>query len=248
MTLDPTPAKAGAQEERADPITSGPGLRTGGRRFDCIVFDWDGTLMDSAAAIAASIRNACADLGLPIPSEDRARHVIGLGLADALAYAVPSMPADMAPRMAERYRHHYLAQDADLVLFDGAAALVTMLKEAGLRVAVATGKTRVGLDRALAHSGIAALFDATRCADESRSKPDPRMLLDLSVALGVPCSRMLVVGDTTHDLMMASNAGAAAVAVSYGAHHERSLEGHGALAICGSVPQLRAWLVDALAI
>ncbi len=211
-------------------------------RFDLVTFDWDGTLMDSTWTIASSIQRACADLDLPVPSDDRATHVIGLGLADALAYAVPTMPPELLPRMVERYRHHYLLRDADLPLFPGVREIVVALKEAGHFVAVATGKTRVGLDRALDSSGLRPFFDATRCADEARSKPDPRMLWDLGDALGVRNDRMLMVGDTTHDLMMAANARVASLGVSYGAHSERSLEGHGALAIVGSTAQLRAWL------
>ena len=211
-------------------------------RFDLIVFDWDGTLMDSTAVIATSIQRASADLGLPVPSHERANHVIGLGLADALAYAVPTLSKERFPEMAERYRYHYLSRDADLPLFPGVREIVVGLKEAGHFVAVATGKTRVGLDRALDHSGLKLLFDATRCADETRSKPDPRMLWELGDELGVRNERMLMVGDTTHDLLMASNAGAASLAVSYGAHEEGSLAGHGALAIVASTAQLRGWL------
>lgn len=211
-------------------------------RFDLIAFDWDGTLMDSTAVIASSIQRACADLGLPVPDDQRASHVIGLGLTDALAYAVPDMPKTMVPQMVERYRHHYLTRDADLPLFSGVREIVVALKEAGYFVAVATGKSRVGLDRAMDASGLRPLFDATRCADECRSKPDPQMLWDLGDELGVRNERMLMIGDTTHDLMMAANAGAASLAVSYGAHDERTLEGHGALAIVGSTAQLRTWL------
>jgi phosphoglycolate phosphatase len=212
------------------------------RRFDLIAFDWDGTLMDSTAVIASSIQRACADLGLPVPDDEQASHVIGLGLAEALAYAVPTMPKTMVPQMVERYRHHYLSRDADLPLFDGVREIIVSLKEAGYFVGVATGKSRVGLDRALDASGLRPLFDATRCADECRSKPDPQMLWDLADVLGVRNERILMIGDTTHDLLMAANAGAASLAVSYGAHDARALEGHGALGIVDSSAALRAWL------
>jgi phosphoglycolate phosphatase len=212
------------------------------RRFDLIAFDWDGTLMDSTAVIASSIQRACADLGLPVPSDETASHVIGLGLADALAHAVPKLPKERVPEMVARYRHHYLSRDADLPLFAGVVEIVESLKRAGYFVAVATGKSRLGLDRALASVGLQSLFDATRCADECRSKPDPQMLWELGDELGVRCNRTLMIGDTSHDLQMATNAGAASLAVSYGAHDERSLEGLGALAIVGSPAQLGAWL------
>ena len=214
------------------------------RRFDLIAFDWDGTLMDSTAVIASSIQRACADLGLPVPSDERAAHVIGLGLGDALAYAVPTMTQDLVPRMVERYRHHYLSRDAALPLFAGVREIVVELKEAGLFVGVATGKSRAGLDRAMRASGLDALFDATRCADECRSKPDPQMLWELGDVLGVRNERILMIGDTTHDLSMASNAGTASLAVSYGAHGAGELVGHGALAIVASPAEMRQWLAS----
>ena len=175
------------------------------RRFDLIAFDWDGTLMDSTAVITTSIQYACADLGLPVPSRESASHVIGQGLVDALKYAVPALPPEMIPAMVERYRHHYLTRDGDIPLFPGVRELIVSLKEAGYYVAVATGKSRVGLERALDASGLRPLFDATRCADESRSKPDPQMLLDLGDELGVRRNRTLMIGDTTHDLQLAQN-------------------------------------------
>lgn len=227
-------------------MIEGPLFARRTRRFDLIAFDWDGTLMDSTAVIASSLQRACADLGQPIPTDERASHVIGLGLGDALAYAVPELPKALVPTMIERYRFHYLSRDADLPLFPGVREIVVSLKESGFLVAVATGKTRVGLDRALDHSGLRPLFDATRCADESRPKPDPEMLWALGDELGVRSDRTLMIGDTTHDLLMAANAGAASLAVSYGAHRERSLEGHGALAIVGSPAQLGAWLAGNL--
>ncbi|MGI9027011.1 MAG: HAD-IA family hydrolase [Burkholderiaceae bacterium] len=211
-------------------------------RFDLIVFDWDGTLMDSTAMIASSIQRACVDLDLPVPSTEKASHVIGLGLVDALAYAVPDLPKHLVPQMAERYRHHYLSRDADLVLFAGVREIIVSLKDRGHFVAVATGKSRVGLDRALNTCGLRPLFDATRCADECRSKPDPQMLWELGDELGVRCDRMLMIGDTTHDLQMAVNAGAQALAVSYGAHLPETLAGQGALAVLDSPEALHAWL------
>ena len=216
--------------------------RGSGRRFDLIVFDWDGTLMDSTATIASSIQRACADLELAIPSDVAASHVIGLGLADALAHVAPGLAPEMLPRMIERYRHHYLSRDETLVLFPEVREMIVELKEAGHFVGVATGKTRVGLDRALDSCGLRPLFDATRCADESRSKPDPQMLFELSDELGARLDRTLMIGDTTHDLQMAANARARSVAVSYGAHPHESLDGHDALAIIPSSAALRAWL------
>jgi phosphoglycolate phosphatase len=212
------------------------------KRFELIVFDWDGTLMDSAAAIVASIQAAAIDLGLPPPTEDKARHVIGLGLREALSYALPELEAGRHRQMAERYGHHYRAQDQDLKLFDGAESLVRDLAAAGYALAVATGKSRAGLNRALAASGLAGRFHATRCADECHSKPHPQMLEQLMEELGVPPSLTLMIGDTTHDLEMARNAGTSALGVSYGAHSREALESMAALRCVDSVAELSAWL------
>lgn len=213
-------------------------------RFELIVFDWDGTLLDSAAAIVSSIQAACRDLGLPEPSPSRARHVIGLGLGDALRHAVPALPERDYPRMVERYRHHYLSRDHELTLFPGVFEMIESLAARGRLLAVATGKSRVGLNRALAHSGLGPFFHATRCADECFSKPHPAMLEQLMDELGVSPERTLMVGDTTHDLQMAKNAGVAGLAVSFGAHPREALEAEQPLACLPTPQDLAAWLRD----
>lgn len=212
------------------------------KRYELIVFDWDGTLMDSAAAIVRSILAACRDLGLPEPPEERARHVIGLGLADALHHAVPELPAEHYPLMVERYRHHYLSRDHELVLFDGVEDLLGELAAAGHVLAVATGKSRVGLDRALMHSGLGIHFQASRCADECFSKPHPQMLEELMAEFGVVPERTLMIGDTSHDIQMAANAGVDALAVTYGAHSHDYLAEQEPLVCLHSVSELSAWL------
>jgi phosphoglycolate phosphatase len=214
------------------------------KRFDLIVFDWDGTLIDSAGAIAACIQAAARDLGLAAPSEARARHVIGLGLADALAYAVPELPPADYGRMAERYRHHFLARDAELPLFSGARELLVALQDRGHRLAIATGKSRVGLARALAHTRLTAVFEATRCADQCASKPAPDMLFELMAELAADPARTLMIGDTAHDLAMATNAGVPAVAVGYGAHPAEELLRLAPLALAESVAALEEWLAE----
>jgi len=211
-------------------------------RYELIVFDWDGTLMDSAAAIVAAIMAACRDLGIEPPSEERARHIIGLGLQDAIRSALPNLPARDYGRLAERYRHHYLSRDAELSLFPGARELVADLHAGGRRLAVATGKSRQGLQRALAHSGLGELFHATRCADECSSKPHPAMLLEIMEALEVDRGAVLMVGDTTHDLQMARNAGVDGLAVSFGAHPETALLAERPVACAGSFVELAAWI------
>lgn len=211
-------------------------------RYELIVFDWDGTLLDSAGAIARAIQASARDLGLMEPSDLRARHVIGLGLQEALAYAVPDLTPEAYPDMVERYRHHYLSRDHELTLFPGSFELVEELAGSGRMLGVATGKSRKGLDRALVNSGLGSFFQATRCADECFSKPHPQMLEELMEELGVAPSSTLMIGDTTHDLLMARNAGVDALAVEFGAHPREVLLGAAPLALMSSTAALTAWL------
>lgn len=212
------------------------------QQFDLIVFDWDGTLMDSTAHIARSIQAACRDLGLPVPADDAARYVIGLGLRDALQIAAPSLdPADY-PRLAERYRFHYLIKDAHIELFAGVRELLDELRSQGYLLAVATGKSRVGLNRALDEVQLTSLFDGTRCADETFSKPHPAMLHELTRELGQDLERTVMIGDTTHDLQMAVNAGTVGVAVTYGAHPPDALAKLEPRFVAESVGALGDWL------
>ena len=213
-----------------------------GRRFELIVFDWDGTLMDSTGAIVDSIQAAAIELGIEPPSDERASHIIGLGLIDALRHALPDLPAERYQDVAQRYRAHYMARDHDLLLFEGAEALIDELAAAGYMLAVATGKTRKGLDRAFDVSGLGSRFHASRCADECHSKPHPQMLEELMDELGVEPGVTLMIGDTTHDLLMARNAGVAALGVAYGAHPRANLEAQAPLFCAANVAELAAWL------
>ena len=212
------------------------------KRFDLIVFDWDGTLMDSAAAIVRAIQAASRDMGVDEPSDYHARQVIGLGLQEALSQAVPNLPEAAYPEMVNRYRHHYLGSDHQLVLFDGAKEMIESLSMQGYLLAVATGKSRLGLKRALEHSGLTRFFDVTRCADECVSKPDPQMLYEILDELDVAAGRAVMVGDTSHDLNMAKRAGVAGVGVSYGAHLPDDLIACDPIACFDDVPSLSAWL------
>lgn len=214
------------------------------KRYELIVFDWDGTLMDSAAMIVDSVQAAARDLGLDPPSDERARHIIGLGLGDALRHALPDLSEDHYPELVERYRHHYLSRDHQLVLFAGADELIRELSANGFRLGVATGKSRKGLDRALVQTGLGVFFHGTRCADECHSKPHPQMIEELMDEFAVPPARTLMIGDTTHDLLMAKNAGVDAVAVSYGAHPLNLLEAVAPLYCAASVVDLATWLAD----
>ena len=226
----------------ADPAASTSSSPGRPRRFDLIVFDWDGTLFDSTGLIARCLQAACADVGTPVPSDHDARYVIGLGLADTLRHAAPQLPPERYRELAERYRHHYFARQHELVLFDGTVRMLEALKARGHLLAVATGKSRSGLDDALASSLLHGMFDATRTADRTAGKPDPQMLLELMDELGVEPARTLMVGDTTHDLQLAANAGTAAVGVAYGAHEHTAFEGFATRAIAHSTAELADWL------
>lgn len=212
------------------------------RQFDLIAFDWDGTLFDSTALIARCIQAACADLGVPVPSDKDASYVIGMGLIEALQHAAPGLPRERYPELGTRYRHHYFAKQHEIVLFDGTLTMLNALKARNHWLTVATGKSRKGLDEALASVELRGMFDATRTADETASKPNPQMLLELMREFGIEPERTLMIGDTTHDLQLAANAGAASVGVSYGAHEPASFSEFKPLHIAHSVADLNAWL------
>jgi phosphoglycolate phosphatase len=214
------------------------------RRFDLIAFDWDGTLYDSTALIVRSIQDACRDVGAVVPSDVQASYVIGLGLVDALRHAAPALSPEQYPELGRRYRFHYLARHDELSLFSGTLAMLQMLKSSGHALAVATGKNRNGLDLALANAELVGLFDATRTADETFGKPHPRMLIELMEEMGTSPERTLMVGDTTHDLQMAVNAGTASVAVSFGAHPLEAFEAFAPLHIAHSTADLQSWLAE----
>ena len=211
-------------------------------RYRLVVFDWDGTLADSAAIIVEAIQRACADVGVPVPDDAAARYVIGLGLHDALRHVAPTLAEKDYPQLSARYRAHYLGRDPEIPLFPGALQLLQTLNARGHLIAVATGKSRRGLDRALDQAGIGHHFIATRCADEGLPKPDPDMLLHLMEKVGSAADETLMIGDTTHDLLLASNAGVDALGVAYGAHPRSALEDAKSLAIVGSIDELSRWL------
>jgi len=213
------------------------------QQFDLIVFDWDGTLINSAAVIAECIQNACRDAGVPVPEKERASHVIGMGLYQALEYASPGLSPQDYSRVIEHYSRHYLLRDPHLPLFEGTQAMLEALGTQGHSLAIATGKSSAGLNRALNNTGLNKRFDATRCADQCTPKPAPDMLLELMDELDVEPERTLMIGDTTHDLGMAANAGVAALGVSYGAHPLEELRRAPALALLHSTAELHQWLL-----
>ena len=218
------------------PATSRP------RRFDLIAFDWDGTLFDSTAIIVRSIQEAVRDVGGAVPTDEAASYVIGMALTQALAHAAPDVPPEKYPELGNRYRYHYLQHQDDLSLFDGVLPRLDQLSASGHQLAVATGKNRRGLNEALATTLLKGRFDASRTADETAGKPHPLMLQELMQELGVAPERLLMVGDTTHDLQMAANAGCASVAVSYGAHQPDGFAVFQPLHIAHSVADLQRWM------
>ena len=214
------------------------------RHYDLIVFDWDGTLYDSTALIARCIQSACADVGAAVPSDEAASYVIGLGLQDALKRVAPDLSPDKYPELGLRYRHHYVERKDELMLFDGVLEMLRALKSRHHWLAVATGKNRRGLDDALGSAQLKHMFDGTRTADETASKPNPQMLLELMRELAVAPERTLMIGDTTHDLQLAVNAGAAGLGVSYGAHAHDSFHAFAPVHVAHSVAELQLWLMD----
>lgn len=212
------------------------------RRFRFVVFDWDGTLADSTTLIADAIQAACRDIGEPVPDRATACYVIGLGLADMLGHIAPGLAPARQRELTDRYRHHFLRGDASIPLFAGVPEMLDELEASGCLLGVATGKSRVGLNRAFVQQGMERRFVATRCADEGFPKPNPDMLLHLMDRVGAEARETLMIGDTTHDILLARNAGVAAVAVSYGAHPSAGLAELDPLALVDSVAELRRWL------
>ncbi|MDW5417282.1 HAD-IA family hydrolase [Iodobacter sp. CM08] len=213
------------------------------KQFDLLVFDWDGTLMDSTGTIARAIQAAFSDIGLPVPSDKEARYVIGYGMNEAMQYLAPDATPAQITEVVSVYRGHYLAQDQNVALYDGVIEALPQFIEAGFQLAVATGKSRAGLDKALASTGLGAFFKMTRTADEAFSKPHPAMLHYLLDKCHVDASRAVMIGDTTHDLQLAQNAGTQSLALTYGAHKLPELLACKPLAHFDDFHALRDWIL-----
>lgn len=213
------------------------------QRFNLLVFDWDGTLMDSEARIVACLRAAIDDLELESRDDASLKNIIGLGLAEAINTLYPGSDGKLHKEMVDRYRYHFLtANPTSSELFEGAEQTLKNLAEAGYLLAVATGKGRVGLDKVLDETGLGDYFHATRCSDETFSKPHPLMLEQLMDELGAEPSETLMIGDTEYDMQMASNACTAALAVSYGVHDRERLMKHNPLHCIDAIHELEQWL------
>ena len=214
------------------------------RRFELIAFDWDGTLYDSTAIIVRCIQEAVRDVGGTVPSDKEASYVIGMALMQALAHAAPDVPPEKYTELGNRYRFHYVQHQNDLSLFEGVLPLLSDLRERGHFLAVATGKSRRGLDDALHSVQLKGVFDGSRTADQTAGKPHPLMLQELMAEFDVAPERLLMIGDTTHDLQMAVNAGCASVGVSYGAHEPDAFHALEPLHIAHTVRDLHDWLLQ----
>lgn len=207
--------------------------------YKLLIFDWDGTLIDSAGRIVSCMQRAAIDLHYPPLTEEAVRNIIGLGLPEALQVLIPGIDQQGVQQMRERYGHYFFGNDAPASeLFDGVREELARLQAAGHILAVATGKSRRGLDLAFEETGLSEFFSYSRCADETQSKPHPRMVFELLAESGVSAEECLLIGDTEFDLEMAANAGVASCGVSYGAHHPERLFQHQPIAVIDKITDL----------
>jgi phosphoglycolate phosphatase len=212
-------------------------------KFKLLIFDWDGTLMDSEARIVNCVRAAVDDLGLTSPGDEAIRNIIGLGLREAIDMLFPGADDQLHHDIVTRYRVHFLGENSTpSELFEGAREVVERLAAEDYLLAVATGKGRQGLDMVLESSGLGSYFHTTRCADEAFSKPHPEMLEQILDELGVLPKESLMIGDTEYDLQMANNAGTKSLAVSYGVHSVERLRQHNPLGCVDRVSEIPQWL------
>jgi phosphoglycolate phosphatase len=215
----------------------------GNKRYELVVFDWDGTLMNSEVRIVTCMQLAAADTGFPVPADETARDIIGLGLTEAVERLFPAADEKAVDALINAYRGHWLgSRVASATMFKGALDLISGLHRGGYLLAVATGKSRQGLDKALDESGLSAFFHATRCADETFSKPHPQMLEEILTDLDVSPADTLMIGDTEYDMQMARCARVDAIGVSHGVHAVERLFEQGALRCFDDLIQLAGWL------
>jgi len=213
--------------------------------YQLIIFDWDGTLMDSAQKIANCIRASARDLGLNEPTDAAAKSIIGLGLTQAMEILFPDISTDQIARVVEAYKHHFVSGDlTEQALFEGVEQGLTTIEESGALIAVATGKSRAGLNRVFEDLKMEHYFVATRCADETRGKPHPQMLLELLDYTAIDPTKSIMVGDTTYDLDMAANAGMHGLGASYGVHSQQALWDAKAINVLDSFKDIVSWLSD----
>ncbi|GAA4492562.1 HAD-IA family hydrolase [Pseudaeromonas paramecii] len=211
------------------------------RRFELVIFDWDGTLMDSVGRIVSSMQSAAIQVGRAVPEADAVRNIVGLSLQEALPRLFGPLDELGYQQLLQAYRQQYVHDDpTPTPLFTGVASTLHQLAERGHLLAVATGKARAGLDRVLAETGFSQLFHASRGADEARSKPDPMMLEQLLAQLNVPLEQAVMVGDSCYDMEMAANLGMARIGVDWGVHAAPILKRFTPLAVISSMDELLA--------
>ncbi|UUM27812.1 HAD-IA family hydrolase [Acinetobacter colistiniresistens] len=208
--------------------------------IELVIFDWDGTLFDSVGQIVASLQYAARQFEQPL-TDEAAKSIIGLGLPEVMQILFPQVP-DLHQDILQCYADHYVANSKSDVWFDGVAELLADLKQQGLKLAVATGKSRKGLDRVLVQTNSLALFDITRAASETKSKPDPLMLQEILTELDVAADRAIMVGDTSYDMEMAQNLKMPRIGVSYGVHSIETLQQYQPLTVAHTVQDLHVYL------
>lgn len=215
-------------------------------RYRLIIFDWDGTLMDSADRIVDCMQRAAIDIGWPVPGDGAVRDIIGLGLPEAIARLCPSIDVERAEALRQRYAEHFIEAERSgppLAFFEGVeTGLAQLAERADVMLAVATGKSRRGLDRILAERHCEHWFDASRTADLTRSKPDPLMLTELLEMLDVSVKEAVMIGDSVYDMGMAQALGMDRVAVTWGVHDASQLGDFSPVLVARDFPSLAAWL------
>jgi phosphoglycolate phosphatase len=210
-----------------------------------IVFDWDGTLIDSAAKIIFSMQAACDDLAVPIPNDEAIKNIIGLGLGEAISALFPAIELELREQIRQQYSARFISADQiPSPIFAGVEELLLEFKEMGFLLAVATGKSRKGLNRVFDQIAWHHMFHSSRCADETCSKPDPLMLHQLLTELEVDSRSALMVGDTEYDLRMAQAANVSAVGVTYGSHSEQRLRACNPIATIDQFTELKAVVLE----
>ncbi len=208
-------------------------------RFDLIIFDWDGTLVDSIDWIVHCIQQAAEVNACPVPPAQAAKDIIGLSIENAIETLFPSVEADIRQKMVGHYTQSFFSRQISREdLFPGVYHMLQQFKARGYRLAVATGKKSSGLTQAITATGVADLFCTTRCSDQTASKPDPLMIDEIVTELGVSKQRTLMVGDSVHDLQMALNAEVASIAVTCGAHSAEILQPYRPLRCLGYPSEL----------
>ncbi len=209
-----------------------------------LIFDWDGTLSDSTSKIIGCMQKAAQNTGVAVLSDETIRNIIGLGLPEAMQRLYPDLSDTEKEQVKQRYIEHFLAEDQQpSPFFDGVLEGLKELRNAGFHMAVATGKSRRGLNRVLQNLKLEHYFDSSRCADETASKPNPLMLNELLSDFNLSADSALMIGDTEYDMEMAQNANMGRVAVSYGAHHIDRMKVYSPVFEAHSFPEFVAWVL-----